>query len=95
MFLWTYKDLKTYNTLLFHLVIQIKEGVKHFQQIRCKVHPILEPVLQTTIRMLMDAKIKFKDIHSTWVPTLVLVMKKSWEIKLYVDFRNLNMESKK
>ena len=38
----------------------------------------------------MDARIIFKVRHSEWVSNLVPVRKKSGEIRLCVDFRNLN-----
>ena len=43
----------------------------------------------------MDGKIIFKVRHSEWVSNLVLVRKKSGEIRLCVDFRNLNRASNK
>ena len=42
------------------------------------------------MKKLLDAKIIFKVRHSEWVSNLVLVRKKSGEIRLCVDFRNLN-----
>jgi hypothetical protein len=42
------------------------------------------------LKKLLDAKIIFQVRHSTWVANLVLVRKKSGEIHLCVDFRNLN-----
>ena len=43
----------------------------------------------------MDARIIFKVRHSEWVSNLVPVRKKSGEIRLCVDFRNLNRTSDK
>ena len=39
---------------------------------------------------MLDARINFKVGHSEWVSNLVPVRKKSGEIRLCVDFRNLN-----
>jgi hypothetical protein len=47
------------------------------------------------LRKLLDAKIIFQVRHSTWVANLVPVRKKSGEIRLCVDFRNLNRASEK
>jgi hypothetical protein len=47
------------------------------------------------LKKLLDAKIIFQVRHSTWVANLVPVRKKSGEIRLCVDFRNLNRASEK
>ena len=54
------------------------------------MHPKLEPLIQNEVKKLLDAKIIFKLRHSEWVSNLVLVRKKSKEIRLCVDFQNLN-----
>ena len=47
------------------------------------------------MKKLLDAKIIFKVRHSEWVSNLVPMRKKSGEIRLCVDFRNLNHASDK
>ena len=59
------------------------------------MHPKLEPLIQSEVKKLLDAKINFRVRHSEWVANLVLVRKKSWEIRLCVDFRNMNREPDK
>ena len=59
------------------------------------MHPKLEPLIQNEVKKLSDAKIIFKVRQSEWVSNLVLVRKKYGEIRLYVDFRNLNRASDK
>ena len=59
------------------------------------MHPKLEPLIQSEVKKLLDAKIIFKVRHSEWVSNLVPVRKKSEEIRLCVDFRNLNHASDK
>ena len=54
------------------------------------MHPKLEPLIQNEVKKLLDARIIFKDRHSEWVSNLVPVRKKYGEIKLCVDFKNLN-----
>ena len=90
VFTWTYDDLKTYDTRIIQHIIPIKVGVKPFQQQLMKMHPKLEPLIQSEVKKLLDAKIIFKVRHSKWVANLVPVRKNSGEIRLCVDFRNLN-----
>ena len=59
------------------------------------MHPKLEPLIQSEVKKLLDARIIFKVRHSAWVSNMVPVRKKSGEIRLCVDFRNLNHASDK
>ena len=59
------------------------------------MHPKLEPLIHSEVKKLLDEKIIFKVGHLEWVSNLVPVRKKSGEIKLCVDFRNLNRASDK
>ena len=95
VFSWTYEDLKTYDTSIIKHVVPIKVGVKPYQQPLRKMHPKLEPLIQSEVKKLLDARIIFKVRHSEWVSNLVPVRKKSGEIRLCVDFRNLNRASDK
>ena len=59
------------------------------------MHPKLEPLIQSEVKKLLDAKIIFKVRYSEWVSNLVPVWKNSEENRLCVDFRNLNHASDK
>ena len=95
VFSWTYEDLKTYDTRIIQHVIPIKFGVKPYQQPLRKMHPKLEPLIQSEVKKLLDAKTIFKVRHSEWVSNLVPVQKNSGEIRLCVDFKNINHVSDK
>ena len=56
---------------------------------------MLLPVMEKEVKKLLDSQIIVPLRYSEWVANLVLVRKKSGEIRLCVDFRNLNMCSKK
>jgi hypothetical protein len=95
VFAWSYCNMKTYDTLIIQHTIPLKHEVKPFQQKLWKYHPSLEPLMCQELKKLLDAKIIFQVRHSAWVANLVPVRKKSREICLCVDFRNLNRASKK
>jgi hypothetical protein len=84
-----------YDTRIIQHTIPLKYGIKPFQQNLRKYHPYLEPLMYQELKKLLDAKIIFQVRHSAWVANLVLVRKKSGEIHLCVDFRNLNRASEK
>ena len=55
---------------------------------------MLLPLIEKKIKKLLAAKIIVPLKYSKWVANLVVVRKKSGEIRLCVDFRNLNKCSK-
>ena len=56
---------------------------------------MLIPLIEKEIKKLLATKIIVPLRYSKWVANLVVVRKKSGEIRLCVDFRNLNKCSKK
>jgi hypothetical protein len=95
VFAWTYEDLKTYETSIIEHKIPLKEGAKPFRQKLRQINPMLLPVMEKEVKKLLEAQIIVPLRFSEWVANLVPVRKKSGEIRLCVDFRNLNRSSKK
>ena len=56
---------------------------------------MLLPLIEKEIRKLFDAKIIVCMRHSRWLANIVPVKKKNGEIRLCIDFRNLNRVSLK
>jgi hypothetical protein len=56
---------------------------------------MLLPIMEKEVKKLLDAKIIVPLRYSDWVANLVPVKKKSGEIRLSLDFRNLNRNSRK
>ena len=59
------------------------------------MNPRIEPLMRKELTKLIEANIIFPIKHSSWVANLVPVRKKSGEIRLCVDFRDLNRASLK
>jgi hypothetical protein len=95
VFSWSYEDLKFYDTKVIQHVIPIKEDHKPFKQKLRRINPLLFPLIEKEIKKLFEAKIIVSLRFSKWVENLVPVRKKSGEIRLCVDFRNLNRVSLK
>ena len=72
-----YKELKTYDASIIKHIVPNKADVKPYQQPLRKMHPKLEPLIQSEVKKLLDARIIFKVRHSEWVSNLVPVRKKS------------------
>jgi hypothetical protein len=95
VFSWSYDELKTYETSIIDHKIPLKPGVKPFRQKLRQINPILLPVIEKEVKKILDAKIIVPLRYSDWVANLVPVRKKNGEIRLYVDFLNLNKSSLK
>jgi hypothetical protein len=95
VFAWTYEDLKTYDTSVIEHKIPLKEEAKLFKQKLRPINPMLLPVMEKEVKKMLDGRIIVPLRYSDWVANLVPVRKKSGEIRLYVDFRNLNKSSRK
>ena len=95
VFSWSYDELRTYDTSLIDHKIPLKPGVKPFRQKLRQFNPILLPVIEKEVKKLLDAKIIVPLRYSDWIANLVPVRKKNGEIRLCVDFQNLNRSSLK
>jgi hypothetical protein len=73
----------------------LKEEAKPFRQKLRQINPMLLPIMEREVKKLLDAQIIVPLRFSEWVVNLVLVRKKSGEIRLYVNFRNVDRSSKK
>lgn len=90
VFAWTYEDFKTDDTKIIQHIIPLKEDAKPFQQKLRKMHPSLEPLVKKKLNKLLATKIIFPVRHTTWVETLVPLNMKSGDIRICIDFQNLN-----
>jgi ribonuclease HI len=95
VFAWTYEDLKTYDTSVIEHKIPLKEEAKPFKKKLRQINPMLQPVMEKEVKNLPDAQIIVSLRYFEWVANLVPVRKKNGEIRLCVDFRNLNRSSRK
>ena len=95
VFAWSYEYLKKYDTGIIQHKVPLKSNVKPFRKKLRRINPALFPVIEKEVKKLLDAEIIVPLRYSSWVANLVLVRKKNGEIRLCVDFRNLNRSSLK
>jgi hypothetical protein len=93
IFSWTYDDLKEYDKSIFHHIIPLKEGMNPVKKKLRMINPKLKPLVKMELEKLKKAGIIFSIRHSEWLSNPIIVRKKSGEIHLCVDFRDLNKES--
>jgi ribonuclease HI len=95
IFAWQYDDLKTFDTEVIQHKIPLNKDTKPFRQKLRSFNPLLLPTMEREIKKLLDARIIIPLRYSEWIANLVPVRKKNGEIRLCVDFRNLNKCSRK
>lgn len=92
---WSYEYLNIYDTSIITHTILLKLDVWPFRQWQHPINALLEPIIYKEVKKLLSTRIIFPFWHSMWVANLVQVRKKKKEIRLGVDFCNLNRASKK
>jgi hypothetical protein len=95
VFVWSYNDMKVYDTKVIQHVIPLKEDQKPFKQKLRWINPLLLPLIKKEVKNIFNSKIIISLRFSKWVANLVPLRKKSGEIRLCVDFQNLNKMSLK
>ncbi len=95
VFAWDYSDLKTYDTNIIQHTIPIKSNQKPFRQKLRRINPKLLPSIEKEINRLYKSGIIVPIRFSDGISNLVPVRKKTGEIHLCIDFRNLNKVSLK
>ena len=95
VFVWSYEDLKSYDTEIIHHKISLKENQKPFKQKLHRINHVQLPLVEKEIKKMYDVGIIVPIRYSEWVSNLVSVRKKTGEIGLCIYFRDLNKASLK
>ena len=93
VFAWSYEDLKSYDTSIIQHKIPIKEDQKLFKHKLRRINLVIMPLIEKEVKMMYEAQIIAPIRYSNWVSNLVPTRKKTGEIRLCVDFQNLNKVS--
>ena len=92
---WSYSYLKAYDTSIIHHTIPTKKDEIIFKKNLRRMNPKLLPLVEKEIKKLFEENITVALRFSRWVANLVPVRKKNGEIRICIDFRNLNRVSLK
>ena len=95
VFAWSYEYLKEYDTSIIQHTIPIKPGKNPFRQKLRRINPMLFPLIEKEVNKLFYEKIIVTLRLSKWLDNLLREKKKNGEIRICVDFRNLNKVSLK
>ena len=95
VFAWYYKDLRGFDPGVIQHSIPLEEGAVPVRQLQRQVNPKLDALIRKELDKMLAANIIFPVRYSKWVANLVPVWKKNGDIRLCVDFRDLNRVSVK
>ena len=87
--------MNVYDLGVIQHTILVQRNVKPFKKKLRRMNHLLLPLIEKEVRKLFDAKIIVSLRFYKWLSDLVPVRKKSGEIRLCVDFINLNQVSLK
>ena len=95
VFAWQYSDSQGFDPKLAQHTMELEPIAKLVQQKQRPINPKLESFMQKEFFRLIESKIIFPIKHTSWVSNLVPIRKKNGELRLCVDFRDLNIVSLK
>lgn len=90
VFASSYEDLKDFRNGQFQHHIPLKLEVAPFKQKLRNYNPKVTDAIFKEIDKILQVRIIYPIHHSTWVTNIIPVPKKNGEIRIYVDFQNLN-----
>lgn len=95
VFSWDYSYLKFYDKIIIQHTIPINPDQKPFHQKLRRINTKLLPSIKKEVNRLYKSRIIVPIWFSKWMSNLVPVRKNIGEIRLYIDFKNLNKVSLK
>ncbi|XP_073120324.1 uncharacterized protein [Henckelia pumila] len=90
IFAWSYKEMPGLdpNVVVHHLAV--KKGSRPIKQAQRRFRPELIPPIKTEINKLIEVGFIREVKYPTWISNIVPVKKKNGQIRVCVDFRDLN-----
>jgi hypothetical protein len=95
VFTWIYDDLNAQDKTIFQHIIPFREGENNVKQKIRIMNPKLKPSVKVELEKLNKAGKIYPIIHFDWLSNPMIVRKKTGEIQMCVDFRDLNKSSVK
>ena len=89
-FAWSYKDMPGLSTRLITHKLAIDLTFKLIKQVARNFSSIIQLQIKKEIEKLLDARFIKPCMHSVWLANVVPVRKKNGQIRVCVDFRDLN-----
>ncbi|XP_070013590.1 uncharacterized protein [Nicotiana sylvestris] len=90
VFAWSYKEMSGLDpkVVVHHLVV--KNGARPVKQAQRRFRPDVVPLIETEVHKLIEVGFIREVKYPTWVSSIVPVRKKNGQIRVCVDFTDLN-----
>jgi hypothetical protein len=93
VFDWTYDDFKAYDKTILQHIIPLREEDKPVKQKLRIINPKMKPLVKIELENLKKEGVIYPIRHSDWISNPTIVRKKIGEIRMCVDFIDLNKAS--
>ena len=90
VFAWTYKEMPGLDPTVVVHRLAIKQGVRPIKQAQCRFRPELLPQIEAEVNKLEQAGFIREVQFPKWIANIVPAKKKNGQIRVCVDFRDLN-----
>ncbi|XP_075633755.1 uncharacterized protein LOC142606256 [Castanea sativa] len=90
VFGWTYKEMPRLNPSIALHHLAVKKSVRPVKQAQRCFRSKLIPQIETKVNKLIEASFIYEVQYPEWIAKIVLVKKKNGQIRVCVDFRDLN-----
>jgi hypothetical protein len=90
VFVWTYKEILGLEPRVEVHQLEIKQEARPVKQAQCRFRPELLPQIEVEVNKLEQAGFIREVQFPKWIANIVPVKKKNGQIRVCVDFRDLN-----
>ena len=90
VFAWLYKEMPGLDPKVAVHQLMVKHGVRPIKQAQRRFRPKLVSQIEAEIDKLIEASFIREVKYPTWIANIVPVKKKNGQIRVCVDFRDLN-----
>ncbi|KAI3446917.1 hypothetical protein Pfo_003582 [Paulownia fortunei] len=90
VFSWSYKEIPGLNPKVAVHHLSVKKGARPIKQAQCRFWPELVPLIEVEVNKLIEIGFIREVKYPTWISSIVPIRKKNGQIRVCVDFRDLN-----
>ncbi|KAL0462267.1 UNVERIFIED_CONTAM: Transposon Tf2-12 polyprotein [Sesamum latifolium] len=90
VFAWSYKEMPGLDPKVVVHHLSVKKGARPVKQGQHRFRPELIPLIETEVNKLIEVGFIREVKYPMWISSIVPVRKKNGQIRVCVDFRNLN-----
>ncbi|XP_070026209.1 uncharacterized protein [Nicotiana sylvestris] len=90
VFAWSYKEMSGLSPKVVVHHLGIKSGAHPVKQSQCMFRPEMVPQIEVKVNKLIKAGFIREVKYPSWIPNIVPIKKKNGQMRVCVDFRDLN-----